>query len=150
MSEEIFDLSQYYHHIHMTVWFRDLDAMGHANNATYLSYLEQARLTYARDILYWNGDMHSLGMILGRVTMEYRNPLLYGENVQISTRISRLGNKSFDMLHVLQRVSDDAEPEVVATAITNMVAYDYAASKAIPILDDWRNRVESFEKGLLK
>ena len=33
------------------VAFRDLDVFGHVNNAVYLTYIENARLAYARDVL---------------------------------------------------------------------------------------------------
>jgi len=33
------------------VRFRDIDAMGHVNNAVYATYIEQARTEYFRDVL---------------------------------------------------------------------------------------------------
>ncbi len=147
---ELFNPNDFYHRVHFVVWFRDLDVMGHVNNGTYLSYLEHARLSYARDIFGWNGNMHDLGMILGRVTMEYRSPLLFGEHVQILSRISRLGSKSFDMLHILQRIHEEAAPEIVATSITNMVAYSYTAAATIEIPTEWRTRIVAFEQALAK
>ena len=35
----------------ITVMFRDLDALGHVNNAVYLSYFEQARIGYGLRLL---------------------------------------------------------------------------------------------------
>ena len=35
----------------LDVVFRDLDAMGHVNNAVYFTYLETARLRYLMDLL---------------------------------------------------------------------------------------------------
>ena len=40
------------------VRFRDCDPMGHANNAVYLTYLEQARFAHWRDI--WGFDLERL------------------------------------------------------------------------------------------
>ncbi|PJF43789.1 MAG: acyl-CoA thioesterase [Phototrophicales bacterium] len=142
----LFDPQKFHHRVEFTVWFRDLDALGHVNNATYFSYVEHARLSYAQDVLGWNKDMHSLSMILGRVTMEYRSPLLFGEQVEVLSRISRLGNKSFDFVHVIRRINDTAE--IAATAITNMVAYDYEANQSVEIPVEWRTRILAFEKSL--
>ena len=33
------------------VAFRDLDAFGHVNNGVYLTYIENARIGYARDVI---------------------------------------------------------------------------------------------------
>ncbi|MCH7826958.1 MAG: thioesterase family protein [Bacteroidetes bacterium] len=35
----------------MNIRFSDLDAMGHVNNAKYLTYLEEARIDYLNNIL---------------------------------------------------------------------------------------------------
>ncbi len=34
--------------LEITVRFRDLDAMGHVNNAVYLTYFEEARVEYLK------------------------------------------------------------------------------------------------------
>ena len=43
--------------VEIEVAFRDLDAMGHVNNAVYLSYLETARINFMVDLL----DLKGLG-----------------------------------------------------------------------------------------
>ena len=43
------------------VRFADLDALGHLNNAKYLTYAEQARILYVRQICGWDGDWRKLG-----------------------------------------------------------------------------------------
>ena len=45
------DLSLFKHKIKMNIRFSDLDAMGHVNNAKYLTYLEEARIDYLNNII---------------------------------------------------------------------------------------------------
>ena len=40
----------YRHSIPMEIRFADIDSLGHVNNAAYLTYMEQARLRYVRDV----------------------------------------------------------------------------------------------------
>ena len=72
-----------------TVRFRDCDAMGHVNNAVYSTYLEEARI----------GVLGGLNdFILARVEIDFRSELR-GEDVEVRTRCSRVGTKSFDLEH---------------------------------------------------
>jgi hypothetical protein len=53
------DLSgPFHHHVEVTVRFADTDAMGHVNNAKYLTYCEIARIRYWTDV---TGEPISLG-----------------------------------------------------------------------------------------
>jgi acyl-CoA thioester hydrolase len=53
-----------------TVRFRDLDSMGHMNNAVYATFLEQARLAF----LSQHGA-HVHNMILARLEIDFRSPV---------------------------------------------------------------------------
>ncbi|MDA0882981.1 MAG: thioesterase family protein, partial [Bacteroidetes bacterium] len=45
------------------VRFRDIDAMGHVNNAVYLSYFEQARIGFFNAIVDDKWDWNKLGVL---------------------------------------------------------------------------------------
>jgi len=91
---------RFYHPIE--VRYGDLDPQGHLNNAKYLTYLEQARIRYIQHLGLWRGDSFmEVGMILAEVRITYLAPVLFGQPVQVGVRVSRLGNKSFDMEYSL-------------------------------------------------
>ena len=50
------------HSTEIEVRFRDIDALGHVNNAVYASFLEQARSAYFRDVV--NNPLNSIGMVI--------------------------------------------------------------------------------------
>jgi acyl-CoA thioester hydrolase len=109
------------------VRFRDCDAMGHVNNAVYSTYLEEARI----------GVLGGLGdFILARVEIDFRSELRAGEEVEVRTRCSRVGTKSFDLEHVLE-----AGGRVVAEAKSVLVSYDYGREESVPVPDDLRARL---------
>ena len=125
--------------------YRDMDTLGHVNNVVYLTYIEQARIEYFADLELWDGDANELGLILAKSTVSYRAPLtMHDRIVQIDTRISRLGNKSFDMEHQLSCVRDD-EVIIVADAQIVMVVFDYIGNQTIAIPDVWRKRIKDHE-----
>ena len=86
-----------------TVRFRDLDGMGHVNNAVFSTYLEQARLA-------WFGEPTELPLqdvILARTEIDFRSPVAWGETVEIGVRPSRLGTKSFELEYELRSGGQD-------------------------------------------
>ena len=111
-----------------TVRFRDLDSMGHVNNAVFLTYLEEARIAF----LFGRGATTE-SIIVARVEIDYRSPVRLGETVEVGVRCSRLGTKSFDLAYELRVGSG-----VVAEARSVQVFYDYERREAAELPADWR------------
>ena len=114
-----------------TVRFRDLDSLGHMNNAVYAMFLEQARMAY----LSGNGA-EVTDMILARLEIDFRSPLELGETVEIEVTPTRIGTKSFDLAYVMR-----AGGRIVAEAKTVLVAYDYARARPVDVPAEWRERL---------
>jgi acyl-CoA thioester hydrolase len=114
-----------------TVRFRDLDPMGHMNNAVYATMIEQARLAF----LTPNGAAVE-NMILARLEIDFRSPVALGETIEIAVTPARVGTKSFDLDYVLS-----ADGRVVAEAKTVLVAYDYATGSSVELPDEWKERL---------
>ena len=144
---DLFNPQHFFHQISLTVRFGDIDSLGHVNHAKYLTYMEQGRACYVRDVCGWDGNFLKLGMILARASVDYLLPLHFNETVYVLTRCSRLGNKSFDLAYLIQR-EKDGQREMVATAVTNMVAYEYASQQSIAVPDTWREKILAFEPAL--
>jgi acyl-CoA thioester hydrolase len=106
------------------VRFSDCDPMGHANNAVFSTYLEQARIGLLGDLVPF---------ILARVEIDFRAELRAGDEVEIRTRCARVGAKSFELEHELH-----ADGRVVAEARSVLVGYDYAAGASVPLTDEQR------------
>ena len=114
------------------VRFRDLDGMGHVNNAVFLTYLEQARLAWFGS----DDDLPLRDVILARTEIDFRAPVQWGETVEIGVRPSRLGTKSFELEYELR-----SGERLVAEARSVLVGYDYARAESIEIPDRWRRRL---------
>lgn len=141
-------LENFRYRLPMTVRFADLDVLGHLNNVTYLSYTEQARIAYVRDVCGWQGSWEQLGMILARTEVDYLLPIGFGDSVEVHIRISRLGGKSFDFEYIITRQGGEQEPEIAAKVKSVMVAYDYEGDSSIPVPDSWREQVLAYEPSL--
>jgi acyl-CoA thioester hydrolase len=124
------------------VAFRDLDAMGHVNNAVYLSYLENARIKYLVGLLELNG-LGNMPLIMAEAQISYKAPAFFGEQLTVGTGVSRFGVKSFDMLY---RITG-GDGRLVVLAKTVQVAYDYAAGTTISVPDALKARILAFQSG---
>ncbi len=138
------------HRCDVEVRLSDTDAMGHVNNARYLTYVEIARVAYYERV---TGRPMPLGvhgaeegMILAEVTMTYRAQAFFGETLTIESRVDRIGTTSFVMSHRMTAPESRYGPaRLVATSVGTLVSYDYAAEKPIPVPDDWRAAIAAFE-----
>lgn len=137
----------YRHATPIEVRWGDLDAMGHVNNAKYLTYMEHARIRYINDIHVWDGQNSRRGMIMARVELDYKFPLTLAGDVVVYTRTSRLGNKSLDTEQQVVRYLD-GRAEIAAAARIVLVVYDYDNARSMPIPDHWRETLIAFEPGL--
>jgi acyl-CoA thioester hydrolase len=122
------------------VEFRDLDAVGHVNNAVYLGYLETARIEYLRAVLGFEG-LGDLSLVVARIEIDFRLPALFGEELEVGARVPRVGTKSFDMEHRVQA----REGGVVAEATSVLVAFDHERGEPVPVPPAWRERMETYE-----
>ncbi|HVB38024.1 MAG TPA: thioesterase family protein [Vicinamibacterales bacterium] len=120
------------------VRFRDCDPMGHVNHAVYLTYLEQARFAYWRQLTR-SRPGPGAGIIIARAECDFRASILMGETIDVRLWVSAIGRSSFTLDYEVLRLDDS---KVVATARTVIVAYDYQANRPVPIPDDMRALLE--------
>lgn len=124
------------------VRFRDLDAMGHVNNAIYFTYMEMARSEFFVETLEIE-EPRDIPVILGSISCRFRSPARFRETLRVGLGVTRFGNRSFDILcHI--RGEDD---RLVATGLATMIMYDYEAGNTIPIPDSFRERVGGAQRG---
>ena len=110
------------------VRFRDLDSLGHMNNAVYATLLEQARIAFLSRF-----DAQVTNMILARLEVDFRAQVSLGDVVEIEVAPVRVGTKSFELEYTMR-----VGANVVAEARTVLVAYDYEDERPVEVPDAWR------------
>ena len=134
------------HKTQLHIRFTDIDAFGHVNNATYLTYFEEARVNFFDDVIDWSYDWTKEGVIVARAEIDYVMPAHFKDEIFIYTKCSRLGTKSFDLSYQMVKFHDGKEI-LLADAVTVMVAFDYRSNKSIAVPEDWRTALQiSIEK----
>jgi acyl-CoA thioester hydrolase len=121
----------------------DLDAFGHVNNLVYMRWAETARVEYLLQIGQFPPLPPSgIAPILASMKCDYRRVLNYPDTVYVGTRIARIGNSSFQMLHrIVSRNLDEIAAEVDST----LVMLDYSRNKPVTVPSDVRNVIGALE-----
>ena len=112
-----------------TRW-RDCDAFRHINNATYLSYVEDARLELMRR---WGINQDGKSVIVASVKIDYYKQVVHPTELIIGQKITRIGNKSFDITSIL--FNRDTK-EAVCESIVTIVCFDFSANATVPVYNE--------------
>ena len=114
--------------IELPVQFRDIDVMGHVNNATYLQYMETGRVELARKLGQVRDGFRG-GFIVASARCEFKKPIRNERRITVSVWVSRIGDRSWDLDYTIHG------PRMAEYAIgrTTQVAYDYKTRSAAKI-----------------
>ena len=155
----------FHHRVTVDVRFADTDAMGHVNNAVYLTYCEMARIRYWTDV---TGEPVAAGhegaesLILAEARITYRAPVFQRRDVggscfdasegqvallhvTIETRASRVGTSRFPLEHRLTACPPGGTPRLVAVSDSVMVRYDYTTERPTPLDATFVAAIEAYE-----
>ena len=87
--------------IAMDVRWGDMDAFGHVNNASYLRYIEEARVAWFHSLVS-DGAAIDGAPILAAATMNYRRPIAWPERLKITLQVEKIGGKSLSLGHRIE------------------------------------------------
>ena len=122
----------------MSVRWSDLDAFNHVNNATYLTYLEQARLAWLDTIEGEWMNEHSMP-VLAAAQVNYRKPITWPAQLEVIMYCQRVGNSSATLGH---RIVEHGNPErLYCDGHVVLVWMDPASGKPVPIPEVIRSAV---------
>lgn len=119
----------------VSVRWRDTDALGHVNNAVYLTYLEEARDAFYLRVL---GDPI---YVVVRLEIDFRAEVRHGDrSVRVGISVERLGTTSVTTRETLRT----ADGEVAADARVITVRWNQEARAAVPFTGEQRARLAEF------
>ncbi len=131
-----------FHHP-IQVRYSDMDMLGHANNAVYLTYLELARLEYFRA-----ADVRSrpkTALVLAHASMDFKQPLTPDVEPVAHLRTVKFGTSSMSMDNI---ITDHAHERLFYQASLVLVAIDTQTGRPVPIPADEKQKIIDYEPGL--
>lgn len=126
----------------LSVRWGDQDANRHINNVQFMRYFECGRVDYFSKLRAELGA-ESFRAILVDIQCTFKQQLFHPADIDVVTRISRLGGSSFDLTAVIYRKGEYEHP--VATSLGKMACFDFDAQKSVRISETVRDVIRNFE-----
>ncbi|HEU4403158.1 MAG TPA: thioesterase family protein [Candidatus Polarisedimenticolia bacterium] len=123
------------------VRFKDIDSMGHVNNAVYFTYFENARIAYWKS-LGLSRPRGDVAYVLARAECDFKSPATLDDDLVCHARVASFGRSSFAFEYLIQ---DRLSGREVATGRTVQVVYDYEASRVRPLDEPLKEAIRRFE-----
>ncbi|RQG90311.1 acyl-CoA thioesterase [Natrarchaeobius halalkaliphilus] len=128
-------MNEYDYESRLEVRLRDIDFMGHVNNAVYATYLEQAREAYFRDVL--GVSLVDVGTVLVNLEVDYVHSIDADAEVTVALGVPELGESSLPIEYEIRADGDRA-----ATARTVQVVVDPETGESRTLPTEWRRRID--------
>lgn len=119
----------------------DLDGFGHVNNATYLTYMQEARA----NLTWYSRKDQGLepifaDMVVGRAEVDFIEPIYEGGfDLDVEIWVSRIGNSSFDLVYELS-----SPLGLHARGRTVQVAVSMDTKKSRPLVQSERDLLNTY------
>ena len=120
--------------------YRDIDAMGHVNNAVYFSYFEFARQKYWDAAVGLESHL-DIGFVMASAAIDYRRPAHMRDVLEVEIHCPRIGTSSFDFTYRITR-----GPDLVAEGRSTQVLWDWHGGGKQTFTEALRRRIEAFEE----
>ena len=135
----------FFHKTPIQIRFNDIDIMTHVNNSIYQNYFDMARMRYFEEVFEQKMQWEIRALVLARITIEYLNPILLDEKIIVLSKVYKLGNKS---LHMHQEIVNEQTNEVKSKNDAVLVAFRSKENEAIPLPEDWKEKITKYEKDI--
>lgn len=132
------------------VRFADTDALGHVNNAVYLSYFEAARAGYYQAMAgtpFGQGEMAARHtFVIAEARIAWRVPAFFGEPLVCECRVAWVSRSSFGLEYRLSSEGSSVSPaRLVADGDSVQVMYDLKAEHVMRVPPDLLDMIDRFE-----
>ena len=125
------------------VRWRDLDGLGHVNNAVFFSFFEWARTKYWLALRERSAPSpESIEFIVAHAECDFIRQLGLLEQIETLVRVGEIRTSSFDFEYEIRRIEGN---ELVATGKVVAVHYSWSKNAKAPIGDDLRSRIRAFQ-----
>lgn len=129
--------------VQIPVRFRDLDAMGHVNNAVFFTYFEIGRETFHSENISSKIEKSLSSFILAHISCDYMRPVTVDTRLTLSMAVKKIGRKSFEYLYILSDTVDESVEYARGESV--QVCYDYERNKSVDLSPEFRDILINYQ-----
>jgi acyl-CoA thioester hydrolase len=124
--------------VDICIRFRDIDSMGHVNNAVFFTFFEEGRKAFLNEVLNIpNPDDYNF--IIAHIYCDFLKPVKINDQITLQLWIGETGSKSFTFIYKLINKKDSLF--VYAKGKSVQVSFDYKKKCTIPIPDEFLDKI---------
>lgn len=139
------ELAHYRHSYQVKLRFSDYDIMQHVNNTRFLTFIEDARISYLEQVLKRQLDERMYGAIVAHLDIDYLHPIVPGDTVEVVTRTTRIGNKSIALESLIIKRTPQGNTRQAARCTTVIVSYNYQTGQTVPNQQELVDAILAYE-----
>ena len=132
----------FHHHVSVQIRFNDVDGYGHVNNNSYFAYYDLGKEDYLRKVLSVNYSSADVVPVIANINADFFQPIFHGDDIEIETRVSHVGKKSFTLQ---QRAINKKKDIVVCQCQTFMVCFNLKTQESVEVPDKFRASILAYE-----
>lgn len=126
--------------VRFTVRFRDVDVLGHVNNAVYFTYMETARTEFWLQ-LFGSQNLMDLNFVVVHAECDFKSPAHFGDEIEVGIRTTSIGNSSFVWDYEIRNLKSG---ELFAAGKTIQVFYNHTTKQSSRVPDSVREKLISW------
>ncbi|WP_299982913.1 thioesterase family protein [Desulfobacula sp.] len=127
--------------VDICVRFKDIDSMGHVNNAVFFTFFEEGRKAFLNKILNIpNPDDYNF--ILAHISCDFLKPVKINDQITLQLWIGETGNKSFTFIYKL--INNKNSLFVYAKGKSVQVSFDYKKNCTIPVPNEFFDKISEY------
>lgn len=116
----------------------ETDMLGHINNASYFTYMEETRIEYLREIgIPIKSD--NFAFVLVSTKCDFLGQGYFGQTLEITTEVVKIGTKSITLS---SEMVEKESRNIIARGEAIIVYLDFGKQKAIELPDSFRRKLE--------
>lgn len=112
------------------VRYSDTDALGHISSGSYVTFMEVGRLDFFKEIVRMTGIEKTA--VVANINIDYFHECRYGDDIEVVTWCSRVGNKSLDICNEIF-----ANGKLVAKGSSTHVGFNTQTRKSELLPEGW-------------
>lgn len=141
MNIEDINLDDFKHRLPVQLRFNDIDILGHLNNIVYFSLYDLAKARFMEQLYEGKMDWNHVESVIANINCRYIKQIKFGEEIEVRSRLLRLGDRSFT---ILQCLVETPTQEIRSICETVMVCFDPKTGKSAPMRPEFRRALENY------
>lgn len=133
---------------HVVVRVGDINYANHLAHDRLITMLHEARKRFFEVLGIEEFQPEGVGIVIADLAIQYLKEAFYGDYLRVDVAVPNLERKSMQLVYKVIRedsVVDSGETEVVATAKTGAVFFDFSTRKAVDAPDFLAHALQELE-----